>query len=59
MGYRVFGMVVWNGLKWVARRKARRSSGRSRVKYAAGVAIVLAVFAYVLTRSEGQEAESA
>jgi hypothetical protein len=48
-------MLVWFGLKWLVRRRLQRSSWPERAKYVGGVAIVLAVFVYVLTRSEGDE----
>ena len=57
MKERLVGHAVWAGAKWLVRRRLGRSTWTQRAKYAAGVAVVLAVFAYVLTRSEGEEPE--
>jgi hypothetical protein len=55
MAYRLLGMVVWNGLKWVLRRKVRTTDTADRVKLAGGLAIVVAVFLFVLSRKDGDE----
>ena len=55
MGYRFLGMLVWNGGKWFARRKVGDSSASQRVGFAAGLAVVAAVFAFVLARKNGDE----
>ena len=55
MAYRLLGMVVWNGLKWVLRRRLRTTDTADRVKLAGGLAVVVAVFLFVLSRKAGDE----
>jgi hypothetical protein len=55
MAYRLLGMVVWNGLKWVLRRRVRGTETADRAKLAGGLAVVVAVFLFVLSRKEGGE----
>jgi hypothetical protein len=55
MAYRLLGMVVWNGLKWVLRRRVRGTGVPDRAKLAGGLAVVVAVFLFVLSRKEGGE----
>jgi hypothetical protein len=55
MGYRLLGMVVWNGLKWVLRRRVRGTSVDNRAKLAGGLAVVVAIFLFVLSRKGGDE----
>jgi len=55
MGYRLLGMVVWNGLKWVLRRRVRGTGVADRAKLAGGLAVVVAVFLFILSRKEGDE----
>jgi hypothetical protein len=55
MAYRLLGMVVWNGLKWVLRRRVRGSGVDDRAKLAGGLAVVVAVFLFVLSRKAGGE----
>jgi hypothetical protein len=55
MAYRLLGMVVWNGLKWVLGRKVRGTDTAGRAKLAGGLAVVVAVLLFVLSRKEGGE----
>ena len=55
MAYRLLGMVVWNGLKWVLRRRLRTTDTADRVKLAGGLAVVVAVFLFVFSRKAGDE----
>ena len=54
------GMAVWNTLRWTVlklllRRKLGDTSVLTRLKFGAGAAVVIAVFAFVLSRKEGEE----
>ena len=55
MAYRLLGMVVWNGLKWVLRRRVRKTETGGRAKLVAGLSFVVAVVLFVLSRREGDE----
>jgi hypothetical protein len=55
---RLVRRLVWLGIKWLVQRRMQRSSWPERAKYAGGVLVVVAVFAYVLSRSEGEEPET-
>jgi hypothetical protein len=55
MGYRLLGMAVWKALKWLTRRQLRDVSVPKPVLYAAGLAVVAAVAAFVLSRKEGPD----
>jgi hypothetical protein len=55
MAYKLLGMAVWQVLKLVLRRQVRKTDTGGRVKLAAGLAFVAAVFLFVLSRKEGDE----
>jgi ammonia channel protein AmtB len=50
MGYKLLGMLVWNGGKWFTRRKVGSSSTGQRVGFVAGLAAATAAFLFVLSR---------
>jgi hypothetical protein len=59
-GYQLLGMAVWNTLRWTVlklllRRKLGDTTVLTRLKFGAGAAVVIAVFAFVLSRKEGEE----
>jgi hypothetical protein len=51
MGYKLLGMLVWNGGKWWARVKLRGTSVPQRAGLAAGLLAVAGVFAFLLSRN--------
>jgi hypothetical protein len=55
MGYKLLGMLVWNGGKWFARRRLTDTSVRQRAGAAAGLLAVAAVFAFVLSRNSNDD----
>jgi hypothetical protein len=41
MGYKILGMVVWNGAKWYLRRKVDVGTGQKAVLLAASTALIV------------------
>jgi hypothetical protein len=56
MGYRLLGIAVWKALKFLAKRWVRSTETADRVKLAGGLAFVVGVFVFVLSRKEGEDA---
>ena len=52
MGYKLLGMLVWNGGKWFTRRKVSGTSTGQRAGFGAGLAVATAAFLFVLSRNE-------
>jgi len=52
MGYKLLGMLVWNGGKWFTRRKVGGSSTGQRAGLVGGLAAVTAAVLFVLSRKE-------
>jgi hypothetical protein len=50
MGYKLLGMLVWNGGKWFTRRKLSDTSVPQRAGFASGVAAILGLFTFLLAR---------
>jgi hypothetical protein len=55
MGYRILGIAIWKAIKFLVRRELRDATVPKSVRYAAGLAVVAAVAAVVLSRREGAE----
>jgi hypothetical protein len=55
MGYKLLGMLVWNGGKWFAKVKLRGASTGQKAGAAAGLLTVAGVFALVLARGSGDD----
>jgi hypothetical protein len=55
MGYRLLGIAVWRAMKWLLRQQVKDTSVPKPVRYAAGLAVVAAIAAVVLSRREGAE----
>jgi hypothetical protein len=55
MGYRLLGIAVWRAMRWLVRRQFGDVSVPKPVRYAAGLAVVAAIAAVVLSRKEGSE----
>jgi hypothetical protein len=53
MGYKLLGMLVWNGGKWFARSKLSGTSVPQRAGFASGLAAIAALSTFLFLRKAG------